>query len=137
MSGDLRIELPEARKESHLRSDGPAIAVRGLDKSYDDNHVLDNLTFEFERGKVYVVMGPSGCGKSTLLRQMIGAEHPDVAVTANNLAVFFKSQKKYEAAEQLYRYALDNFEKELGPKHPKVVVCRENYAKLLRRMNRG
>ena len=77
MSGDVRIELPEARKESHLRSDGPAIAVRNLDKSYDDNHVLDDLTFEFERGKVYVIMGPSGCGKSTLLRQMIGAEHPD------------------------------------------------------------
>ena len=77
MSGDVRIELPEARKDSHLRSDGAAISVERLDKSYDDNHVINDMTFEFERGKVYVIMGPSGCGKSTLLRQMIGAEMPD------------------------------------------------------------
>ncbi|MEZ5992221.1 MAG: ABC transporter ATP-binding protein [Planctomycetota bacterium] len=77
MSGDIKIELPEARRDSHLRSDGPAISVRGLDKSYGDNHVLNDMSFDFERGKVYVIMGPSGCGKSTLLRHMIGAEHPD------------------------------------------------------------
>lgn len=77
MSGDVRIELPEARKESHMRSDGPAISVKNLDKSYDDNHVLAKLSFELERGKVYAIMGPSGCGKSTLLRQLIGAEDPD------------------------------------------------------------
>jgi len=77
MSGNVRIDLPEARKESHLRSGGPAISVRRLDKSYDDNHVLNDLSFDFERGKVYVIMGPSGCGKSTLLRHMIGAEHQD------------------------------------------------------------
>ncbi len=54
-----------------------AIVVRNLTKTYDDNVVLNDLTFTLERGKVYVVMGPSGCGKSTLLRQLIGAETPD------------------------------------------------------------
>ena len=77
MKSDISIELPEARKQTQLRTDGAAIIVRGLDKSYDDNHVLNNLSFEFERGKVYVIMGPSGCGKSTLLRHMIAAETPD------------------------------------------------------------
>jgi phospholipid/cholesterol/gamma-HCH transport system ATP-binding protein len=57
--------------------DVPAISVRHLSKRYDDNVVLDNLSFDLERGKVYVIMGPSGCGKSTLLRQLIGAEAPD------------------------------------------------------------
>jgi hypothetical protein len=59
---------------------------------------------------------------------------PDVAVTADNLAALFKSRRKYEEAERLYRYALDIFEKALGPKHPKVVRCRENYARLLGKM---
>jgi phospholipid/cholesterol/gamma-HCH transport system ATP-binding protein len=77
MSDEVRIELPEARRDSHLRTEGPAISVAELDKSYTDNHVLNHLSFNFDRGKVYVIMGPSGCGKSTLLRQMIGAEHPD------------------------------------------------------------
>lgn len=55
----------------------PAVSARRVRKAYDDNVVLDDLSFELERGKVYAVIGPSGCGKSTLLRQMIGAESPD------------------------------------------------------------
>ena len=77
MSNDLRIELPEARRESHLSSTGPAIQVKRLNKSYGEQHVLRDLSFSLERGKVYCIMGPSDCGKSTLLRQMIGAEKPD------------------------------------------------------------
>lgn len=77
MSGDLKIDLPDVRKRPPGGSRGPAISVRGLDKSYGKNHVLDDLSFDLERGKVYAVMGPSGCGKSTLLRQLIGAEEPD------------------------------------------------------------
>jgi phospholipid/cholesterol/gamma-HCH transport system ATP-binding protein len=103
MSGDVRIELPEPRKESHLRSDGPAIAVKDLDKSYDDNHVLDHLTFEFERGKVYVIMGPSGCGKSTLLRHMIGAEHPDSGdVLVDGVDIHSNSRKVRDEARRKF-----------------------------------
>lgn len=77
MSGNARIDLPDPGRDSRLKGDGPAIAVRNLSKRYGDLVVLDNLTFELERGKVYVIMGPSGCGKSTLLRHLIGAENPD------------------------------------------------------------
>jgi len=77
MSEQVRIELPEAAKATRLKGDAPAISVRNLRKTYDELVVLDNISFEFERGRVYTVMGPSGCGKSTMLRMLIGAEAPD------------------------------------------------------------
>ena len=103
MNSDVRIELPETRRESHLRSDGPAISAQNLDKSYDDNHVLNDLTFEFERGKVYVIMGPSGCGKSTLLRHMIGAESPDGgSVLIDGIDIHSPSRKVRDEARRKF-----------------------------------
>ena len=103
MSGNVRIDLPEARKESHLRSGGPAISVRHLDKSYDGNHVLNDMSFDFERGKVYVIMGPSGCGKSTLLRHMIGAEQPDAGeVLIDGIDIHSPSRKLRDEARRKF-----------------------------------
>ena len=34
--------------------------------------VLDNVSFEIERGKFYTLIGPSGCGKTTILRLIAG-----------------------------------------------------------------
>ena len=68
--------------------------------------------------------------------KLLGAEHPDVAMTLNNLAVFYKSRQKLDEAAQLYRRALAIFEAALPPTHPKVTACRENYERLLREMNR-
>lgn len=43
---------------------------------YKDGHrkVLKNINFEFEKGKLYVIMGKSGAGKSTLLSLIAGLE---------------------------------------------------------------
>lgn len=44
---------------------------------YSKNHiVLNNLTEQFETGKVYTVFGPSGCGKTTLLSLLGGLDTP-------------------------------------------------------------
>jgi hypothetical protein len=51
-------------------------------------------------------------------------------MTLNNLAVLLKGQKNYEEAAALYQRTLSIFERALEPGHPKVVVCRENYARL-------
>lgn len=77
MTRDLHIELPSSSRAGQTSGDSVAIVVRNLTKSYDENVVLNDLSFDLERGKVYAIMGPSGCGKSTLLRQLIGAELPD------------------------------------------------------------
>ncbi len=57
-------------------------------------------------------------------------------MTLNNLAVFYKSQGRYDEAEPLYGRSLSCFEKALGPTHPKVATCLLNYARLLRKLNR-
>ena len=45
------------------------LKVEHLKKSYDGKtNVLDDISFEIEKGEVVVIVGPSGCGKSTFLR---------------------------------------------------------------------
>ena len=42
------------------------IEIKELSKKYNKN-VLDNISYTFEAGKLYVIKGVSGCGKTTLL----------------------------------------------------------------------
>ena len=44
------------------------VKIEGLTKSFGSHTLFKDLSLEFPRGKLTVVMGPSGCGKSTLLR---------------------------------------------------------------------
>lgn len=103
MSPEASIALPAARKDGHLRSQGPAISVRNLVKSYGDNVVLDNVSFDLERGRVYAIVGPSGCGKSTLLRQMIGGELPDSGqVLVDGIDIHSANRKQRQEAKRKY-----------------------------------
>ena len=54
-----------------------SVQVRGLSKSFSGVPVLKNLSFEVQRGEIFVIMGPSGSGKSVLLKQIIGLDLPD------------------------------------------------------------
>ena len=44
------------------------LRVENVDKSYGDEEVLHDVSFEMERQDVEVIVGPSGSGKSTMLR---------------------------------------------------------------------
>ena len=68
--------------------------------------------------------------------KLLTAEHPDVAMTLNNLAVLCKAQGRYPEAEALYRRALAIFELSFGPESLKVITCRNNHATLMRMMER-
>jgi len=54
----------------------PPIEVRNLTMMYDSLVVMQDLSFQVERGKVFVIMGGSGSGKSTLLKHLIGLKQP-------------------------------------------------------------
>jgi phospholipid/cholesterol/gamma-HCH transport system ATP-binding protein len=52
------------------------IEVDHLVRTFGDRTVLDDISFNVQRGETLVIMGGSGCGKSTLLRHMIGSMKP-------------------------------------------------------------
>ena len=56
---------------------GLRLNLSGISKSYNGNPVLNNSSYLFKKGRVYVLMGPNGCGKSTLLRIAALLENPD------------------------------------------------------------
>src|SRR5207237_3590153 len=44
------------------------VKIEALTKTFGTHTLFKDLTLEFPRGHLTVIMGPSGCGKSTLLR---------------------------------------------------------------------
>lgn len=58
-------------------SENTIIRFENVTKQYDDDPpVLNNVSFEIERGKFYTLLGPSGCGKTTILRLIAGFIEP-------------------------------------------------------------
>lgn len=54
----------------------PVITVERLTIGWGDFVLMHDVSFEVDRGDVFVILGGSGCGKSTLLRHLIGLEQP-------------------------------------------------------------
>jgi phospholipid/cholesterol/gamma-HCH transport system ATP-binding protein len=59
-----------------MPEDSAIIQVEHLIRQFGDRVVLDDISFNVNRGDTLVIMGGSGCGKSTLLRHMIGSMQP-------------------------------------------------------------
>ena len=59
-----------------MQSDG-ALWVRGLTKTYGDHRVVNDVSFELERGEVFGFLGPNGSGKTTTMRMALDLIKPD------------------------------------------------------------
>ncbi len=59
-----------------------------------------------------------------------GPDHPNVAISLNNLAELYISKGNYSEIEPLYKRALEIVEKALGPDHPDVAISLRNLAEL-------
>lgn len=55
----------------------PVISVRGLCKSFGENHVLRDFDLDVFRGENVMVLGKSGSGKSVLIKCIVGLLTPD------------------------------------------------------------
>ncbi|WP_227396409.1 ABC transporter ATP-binding protein [Jeotgalibacillus aurantiacus] len=52
------------------------IRFEQVSHQFDDSVVLNNVSFDIEKGKFYTLLGPSGCGKTTILRLIAGFMEP-------------------------------------------------------------
>ena len=88
------------------------IEVKNLNKTFDNFHAVQNVSFTIEKGKLIGLLGPSGGGKTTILRMLAGLETPDSG------DVFFDSRRVNDVL----------------PQHRGIGFVFQNYA-LFRQMN--
>ena len=50
----------------------PSIRVRNLTKSFGGRRVVDDLSFDVEKGQVFALLGHNGAGKSTTIDLLLG-----------------------------------------------------------------
>ena len=62
------------------RLGGKVIEVEGISKAFNENLLIENLSFSLPPGGIVGVIGPNGAGKSTLFRILTGEEAPDSGV---------------------------------------------------------
>ena len=72
------------------------IKIKNISKKYEKNKtikVLNNISFNFESGKIYSIVGPSGSGKSTLLNLLSLIDTPTSgAIEINNNKINFENK---------------------------------------------
>jgi len=65
-----------ARDASAPAPTPPALQLHDLSKNFGRLRVLDDLTLDFESGRVTALLGPNGAGKTTLLKCILGLVRP-------------------------------------------------------------
>jgi ABC-2 type transport system ATP-binding protein len=90
---------------------GPALRVRGLEKSYQQLQVLRGVDFEVARGSILALLGANGAGKTTvikilatLLRADAGAASVngfDVATQAGEVREAFSLTGQFAAVDEV------------------------------------
>ena len=72
------------------------IKIKNVSKKYEKNKtikVLNDVSFNFESGKIYSIVGPSGSGKSTLLNLLSLIDTPTSGtIEINNNKINFKNK---------------------------------------------
>ncbi len=80
MAPHLKQWLATAPASEPVAGDEPAVAIRGLDFSYEEagrrTQVLFDIDLQIWPGEIVLLTGPSGCGKTTLLTLIGGLRTP-------------------------------------------------------------
>lgn len=73
------------------------IEVKNLNFSYKSNPVLENVSFEIEKGDYVGILGPNGGGKTTLLKILIGLLQPQ----SGTVKIFGKEIQKLKDKSEI------------------------------------
>ena len=55
----------------------PSVSVRNLTKFFGSRRVVDDLSFDVQKGEVFALLGHNGAGKSTTIDLILGLKAPD------------------------------------------------------------
>ena len=55
----------------------PSVSVKNLTKSFSGRRVVDNLSFDVQKGEVFALLGHNGAGKSTTIDLILGLKTPE------------------------------------------------------------
>lgn len=80
------------------------IEVNSVIKKYGEQQVLNGVSINIEKGKIYLIKGRSGCGKSTLLNICSFLENPDsgdVKFNGKSITSMIESEKKQILRESI------------------------------------
>src|SRR5580658_7434300 len=58
-------------------STDPVVVFDDVSIAFDQNEVLNNISFKVMPGESRIILGPAGCGKSVLLKLANGLLRPD------------------------------------------------------------
>ncbi len=66
------------------------LSVDGMTKRYGKNNVVNNASFQLERGKIYGFIGQNGAGKTTIIRMLAGY----AKLTAGKISIFGEDSER-------------------------------------------
>ena len=55
----------------------PVLTVDGLTKTFGSRTVVDDVSFDVQRGEMFGFLGPNGSGKTTTIRMCLGIIRPN------------------------------------------------------------
>ena len=69
-------------RNKHYEAGETAVSVKNVFFRYTKNsaNVLENISFDIDKGKITALLGSNGAGKTTLLRLMAGIKKPNSSV---------------------------------------------------------
>jgi phospholipid/cholesterol/gamma-HCH transport system ATP-binding protein len=72
-----RAEMALERQRTTATGETPAVAFEEVSLAFDENVILDRVSFTLLPGRMKIILGASGAGKSTILRLILGLLRPD------------------------------------------------------------
>jgi len=123
-----QIELPQEHRSietfefSDIKPSGYVVVhMEGIQKSYGEKKVYQDLNLEIVKGQKVCLVGPNGAGKSTLLKMLAGAIKPDAGILryGHQVETGYYSQTRLEVLNP-NRTAFDEVIESASPGTPAV-----------------